>query len=56
MASIKKNIELPDKIVKILERAAKNDMRKIKPYMEKVLIDHANALVGNPSKSNESVQ
>lgn len=36
-----KLIELPLSVIRRLERLAKKEQRKVKPYMEKVLIDHA---------------
>lgn len=41
MKSIKKNIELPENVVNILQKMADRDRRKLKPYMEKILIEYA---------------
>lgn len=36
---MRKNIDLPDKTIKQLERMAKSQRMKVKPFMEKLLID-----------------
>lgn len=37
---IRKNIDLPESTVKGLEKLAEADRTHVKPYMEKVIIDH----------------
>jgi hypothetical protein len=39
--TVRKEIRLPIKTVQDLEKLAAIDQRKLKPYMEKVLRDHA---------------
>lgn len=38
---MRKEVLLPESVVKWLEKLAKNDDRKLKKYMEKTLINHA---------------
>lgn len=38
---VRKNIDLSQQAVKKLQKLADKDRRKLKPYMEKVLEDHA---------------
>jgi len=37
----RKQVELSTKIVKVLQKLADSDKRKLKPFMEKVLEDYA---------------
>ena len=37
----RKNIDLEKEVIKDLQKLADADMRDLKPYMEKVLIDHS---------------
>lgn len=41
MKKQRKEIHLEEKTVKALTKLAKADNRKLKPYMEKILSDHA---------------
>jgi len=43
----KKQIELPNSTIRILDRLAEGERMSTKAYMEKVLIDHADAKVKN---------
>ena len=45
----RKEVHLDPKTVKALEKLAKQDNRKLKPYLEKVLIEHV-------EKSNQTTQ
>ena len=38
---MRKEVHLNKKVIKRLEKLAKTDKRKLKPYMEKVLIEHS---------------
>ena len=49
MKKQRKEILLDEKIIKVLQKLAKADNRKLKPYMEKVLIEHA-------EQNNQSTQ
>ena len=51
MKNQRKEVVLDQKTIKALEKLAKADNRKLKPYMEKVLIEHAD----NNSKKQESL-
>jgi len=49
MKKQRKEVVLDEKTVKALEKLAKADNRKLKPYMEKVLIEHS-------QQSNQAAQ
>ena len=49
MKKQRKEVLLEEKIIKVLQKLAKVDNRKLKPYMEKVLTEHA-------EQSNQSAQ
>jgi len=50
---VRKEVLLPESVVKWLEECAKQDDRKLKKYMEKVLINHAREKVQYlPAKTN----
>lgn len=51
---VRKSIDLPDTVIKKLTNLGKIDKRRIKNYMEKVLIDHADAT--NKKKNDISAQ
>jgi hypothetical protein len=48
---MRKEVNLDAKTIKALEKLAKTDNRKLKPYMEKVLIEHADKN-SNPKKAS----
>lgn len=41
LTEVRKNIDLPENVVRKLEKLATKQRTKVKPYMEKVLIDHS---------------
>lgn len=51
---MKKLIELPDSVVKKLERMAKKERMMFKPFAEKVLIDYSKFNI-NPVKTRTQV-